>query len=71
MQGYCVRCRQKRDLKDCKIIQTKNGKEATSGLCCECGCKVIVFSKKGAEPKTEAETQPEPEPKAKKTKSKV
>ncbi len=47
MIGYCVKCRAKRDMKDTEQVTTKNGKQATRGLCATCG---TVIYKLGAEP---------------------
>ncbi|MEE8419515.1 MAG: DUF5679 domain-containing protein [Dehalococcoidales bacterium] len=41
MQGYCVKCRQKRDIHDPKAITMKNGKPATQGTCPTCGTKMF------------------------------
>jgi hypothetical protein len=37
VQGYCVKCKAKRDIKDPKEITMKNGKPACKGTCPECG----------------------------------
>lgn len=39
--GYCVKCRQKREMKNPKQVTMKNGKKALSG---NCGvCKTRMF----------------------------
>lgn len=39
--AYCVKCKQKRDMKDEKQITMKNGRPATSGICSVCGTKMF------------------------------
>ncbi len=41
VDGYCVKCRAKRDIKDAKNITMKNGKPAVQGVCPECGTKIF------------------------------
>ncbi len=41
MEAYCVKCKQKREMKDAKAVTMKNGKKATSGTCPECGTKMF------------------------------
>lgn len=45
MQAYCVKCRQKQDMKDAKAILMKNGRPATTGLCAVCGTKMYKIGK--------------------------
>jgi hypothetical protein len=45
-QGYCVKCKSKKDMKDAKEITMKNGRPATQGLCVECGTKITVIGGK-------------------------
>ncbi|MCK5253967.1 MAG: hypothetical protein KAQ96_13500 [Thermoplasmata archaeon] len=40
-EGYCMKCREKREIKDAKKITMKNGKPATQGTCPVCGTKVF------------------------------
>ncbi len=40
-EGYCMKCREKRQIKDAKKITMKNGKPATQGTCPVCGTKVF------------------------------
>lgn len=40
MEGYCVKCKEKREMKDAKQIEMKNGKPAVQGLCPVCGTKI-------------------------------
>jgi len=43
VRGYCVKCRQKRELKDPETVTTKNGKHATKGTCPTCGTAIWVL----------------------------
>ncbi|MFC1995289.1 DUF5679 domain-containing protein [Chloroflexota bacterium] len=45
MQGYCVKCRCKTEMKDTKIITMKNGKPTTQGVCSACGTKMCSIGK--------------------------
>ena len=45
MEGYCVKCRTKREIKDAKAITMKNGKPATQGVCPSCGTKMFRIGK--------------------------
>ena len=40
-EGYCVKCKSKREIKDAQSITMKNGRPATQGLCPECGTKIF------------------------------
>jgi len=37
IQGYCVKCRQKRDITDGQEVTMKNGRKALKGKCGTCG----------------------------------
>jgi len=41
MQGYCVKCQKKREIKNPKAITMKNGRPATQGVCPTCGTKMV------------------------------
>ena len=45
MQGYCVKCRTKREIRNAKSITMKNGKPATQGVCPVCGTKIFRIGK--------------------------
>ena len=45
MQGYCLKCREQREMKDAQAITMKNGKPATQGLCPTCGTKIFKIGK--------------------------
>jgi len=44
-EGYCVKCKAKREIKEAKDIVMKNGRPATQGLCPECGTKIFKIGK--------------------------
>ena len=39
--AYCVKCKNKVEIKDPEKITMKNGKPATKGTCPDCGTKVF------------------------------
>jgi len=39
--AYCVKCKEKREIKDAKEVSLKNGKPAVQGVCPVCGTKVF------------------------------
>jgi hypothetical protein len=41
MEAYCLKCREKREMKDPNPITMKNGKPATEGVCPECGTRMF------------------------------
>ena len=45
MQGYCVKCRTKREIKSAKTITMKNKKPATQGVCPVCNTKMFRIGK--------------------------
>jgi hypothetical protein len=45
MQGYCLKCREQREMKDPQAITMKNGKPATQGACPVCGTKIFKIGK--------------------------
>jgi DNA polymerase II large subunit len=49
--AYCVKCKDKREMKDAQPITMKNGKPALQGQCTICGTKLtrIVSTKKAAQ----------------------
>lgn len=46
MEGYCVKCKSKRNMKDVKIVTNKKGTRMAKGTCSKCDCKMTVFVKK-------------------------
>jgi hypothetical protein len=45
VEGYCVKCRSKKEIKDAKQITMKNGRPATEGVCPDCGTKIFKIGK--------------------------
>lgn len=41
VQGYCVKCKKKQEIKDAKNVKLKNGKPAVKGVCPKCGTKMF------------------------------
>jgi Zn finger protein HypA/HybF involved in hydrogenase expression len=41
VQGYCVKCKAKREMKDPQQIVMKNKRKATKGICPSCGTKMF------------------------------
>ncbi len=37
MEGYCVKCRAKRQMENTQEVTMKNGKKAMKGKCATCG----------------------------------
>ena len=44
-EGYCLKCKQKREMNDPQAITMKNGKPATTGTCPVCGTKIYKIGK--------------------------
>lgn len=45
MEGYCIKCRNKRQIKDPKLITMKSGMPAIMGVCPTCGTKMFRITK--------------------------
>ena len=45
VQGYCVKCRAKKEMKSAKAIVMKNKRPATQGSCPSCGTKMFKIGK--------------------------
>ena len=45
VNGYCVKCKNKRDIKDAQAITMKNGRPATRGTCPVCGTGMYKIGK--------------------------
>lgn len=41
MEAYCVKCKEKREIKDPAETVMKNGKPAVTGTCSVCGTKLF------------------------------
>ncbi len=39
MEAYCIKCKQKRQMKEATETTMKNGKPAPTGICAVCGTK--------------------------------
>lgn len=53
MQGYCLKCREKREMNDAKEVTLKNDRPAMQGTCSVCGTKITVIGGKKAAEKIE------------------
>jgi hypothetical protein len=42
-QGYCVKCREKHEVKGAEVVTTKNGRRMAKGKCPKCGTTVTRF----------------------------
>ncbi len=42
-EGYCVKCREKRQVKDGKVVETSTGRPMAKGTCPVCGTTVTRF----------------------------
>jgi hypothetical protein len=42
-EGYCVKCREKKEVKDGKVVETANGRYMAKGKCPDCGTTVTRF----------------------------
>ena len=47
-EGYCMKCKEKREIKDGEEVKMKNGRPAMKGVCSTCGTKMfkILSTKK-------------------------
>jgi hypothetical protein len=45
IQGYCMKCKTKKDMKSVKAVTMKNGKPANQGICATCGTKMFKIGK--------------------------
>ena len=45
MEGYCVKCKAKKEMKNTKTVTMKNKKPATTGTCSTCGTKMYKIGK--------------------------
>lgn len=42
-EGYCVKCREKRQISDGKVVETSTGRPIAKGPCPVCGTTVTRF----------------------------
>lgn len=55
MEGYCMKCKAKKEMQDPQQVTTKNGRMMTKGKCPDCGttiCKIGGTAKQPAVIKT-------------------
>lgn len=45
MEGYCVKCKSKKEIKGLKFVKMKNGRDAVTGTCPSCGTKMFRITK--------------------------
>ena len=45
MTGYCMKCRESREIEDAQQVTMKNGRPATRGKCGECGTTMFKIGK--------------------------
>ena len=41
MKGYCLKCKEHREMKSAKAVKMSNGRPATKGICAKCGTKMF------------------------------
>ena len=41
MEGYCMKCKSKKEMKDCKEQVMKNKRKAAKGKCVSCGTSMF------------------------------
>jgi len=44
-EGHCMRCKEKREIKNAKQVRMKNGRDAVQGVCSSCGTKMFKIGK--------------------------
>ncbi len=45
VEGYCMKCKQKRKMKDAKAAKMANGRDCVKGVCPECDTKMFKIGK--------------------------
>jgi len=45
MEAYCVKCKGKKEMKDAKKVEMKNGRKAMKGQCPDCGTTMFRIQK--------------------------
>ena len=63
-EGYCVKCKAKRQIKGETQVVMKNGRPATKGTCAVCGTKMFKIGG-GPSKAVKGKTKPKSKPKAK------
>ncbi|MBC8159766.1 MAG: hypothetical protein H7Z42_00990 [Roseiflexaceae bacterium] len=68
-EAYCVKCKEKRDMKNAHVEQLENGRKAAKGECPVCGTKLTRFlpsdAKQGGEKKDKQQDSDKQESKKK------
>jgi hypothetical protein len=64
-EGYCVKCKAKRQMKDESQVVMKNGRPATKGTCSVCGTKMFKIGGGPSKAVKKGKTKPKAKPKAK------
>ncbi len=41
VEGYCVKCKAKKEIKGAEKVTLKNGRPAVKGTCPDCGTKIF------------------------------
>jgi hypothetical protein len=44
--AYCVKCKEKKEMKDAQDVTMKNGRPAAKGVCPTCGTTMFEIKKK-------------------------
>ena len=57
VEAYCVKCREKREIKDPKEVTMKNGRPAMEGVCPVCGTKLFRMLSGGGSKADGAKTE--------------
>ena len=45
MTGYCLKCRESREIQNAQQVTMKNGRPATRGACGQCGATMFRIGK--------------------------
>ena len=64
-EGYCVKCKAKRQMKDESQVVMKNGRPATKGTCSVCGTKMFKIGGGPSKAVKKGKTKPKSKAKAK------
>ena len=70
-QGYCVKCKAKREIKGEKQVTMKNGRNAISGTCSVCGTKMFKIGGGSSSSSGGAKAKVKAKPAAKTVKAKA
>ena len=44
-KSHCMKCKKSVNVKDVKVVKTKNGRSMEQGICVNCGTKTCKFIK--------------------------